>query len=214
MKNKRLLAILAIAAAASMMMSGCGFGGDEPEGSGKFITAFFRNGLIKDAVHELLRSRDPRSADVIHEHNVRRVIRALEMLDEGTSYADQKAAFSAPRPTENTMLSAPPAVRTVAIVTCARHSIFAVILPPAAGRVISSRSPSVSSPVQSAHSPASKKPATCGASTRISGSSDQSTIFAPRSFISRAIPSALFPAVGISSAHSAMRSVSIRTFPI
>ena len=50
------------------------------------------------ALHELLRSRDPRSADVIHEHNVRRVIRALEMLDEGTSYADQKAAFSAPRP--------------------------------------------------------------------------------------------------------------------
>lgn len=50
------------------------------------------------ALHELLRSRDPRSADVIHEHNVRRVIRALEMLDEGTSYADQKAAFSALRP--------------------------------------------------------------------------------------------------------------------
>lgn len=50
------------------------------------------------ALHELLRSRDPRSADVIHEHNVRRVIRALEMLDEGISYADQIAAFSAPRP--------------------------------------------------------------------------------------------------------------------
>lgn len=50
------------------------------------------------ALHELLRLRDPRSADVIHEHNVRRVIRALEMLDEGTSYADQKAAFSALRP--------------------------------------------------------------------------------------------------------------------
>ncbi len=32
-------------------------GGDEPEGSGKFITAFFRNGLIKDAVHELLKVR-------------------------------------------------------------------------------------------------------------------------------------------------------------
>ena len=31
MKNKRLLAILAFAAAASMLMSGCGFGGDEPE---------------------------------------------------------------------------------------------------------------------------------------------------------------------------------------
>ncbi|MBQ9414278.1 MAG: phosphoribosylformylglycinamidine synthase [Clostridia bacterium] len=33
-------------------------GGDEPDGSGKFITAFFRNPAIKDAVHELLFARD------------------------------------------------------------------------------------------------------------------------------------------------------------
>ncbi len=33
-------------------------GGDEPDGSGKFITAFFRNAKIKDEVHELLRNRD------------------------------------------------------------------------------------------------------------------------------------------------------------
>ncbi len=33
-------------------------GGDEPDGSGKFITAFFRNGAVKDATHELLKSRD------------------------------------------------------------------------------------------------------------------------------------------------------------
>ena len=33
-------------------------GGDEPDGSGKFITAFFRNPLIADRVHELLRNRD------------------------------------------------------------------------------------------------------------------------------------------------------------
>lgn len=33
-------------------------GGDEPDGSGKFITAFFRNGKIKDEVHELLKNRD------------------------------------------------------------------------------------------------------------------------------------------------------------
>ncbi|MBQ9103952.1 MAG: phosphoribosylformylglycinamidine synthase [Clostridia bacterium] len=32
-------------------------GGDEPEGSAKFITAFFRNGLVKDAVHDLLDNR-------------------------------------------------------------------------------------------------------------------------------------------------------------
>ena len=33
-------------------------GGDEPEGSGKFITAFFRNPEIKDGVTELLEKRD------------------------------------------------------------------------------------------------------------------------------------------------------------
>ena len=33
-------------------------GGDEPDGSGKFITAFFRNPLVKDAVNELLKNRD------------------------------------------------------------------------------------------------------------------------------------------------------------
>ena len=33
-------------------------GGDEPDGSGKFITAFFRNAAIKDAVTDLLDNRD------------------------------------------------------------------------------------------------------------------------------------------------------------
>lgn len=33
-------------------------GGDEPEGSAKFITAFFRNPCITDAVHDLLYKRD------------------------------------------------------------------------------------------------------------------------------------------------------------
>ena len=32
-------------------------GGDEPDGSGKFITAFFRNGAIKDEVNKLLKVR-------------------------------------------------------------------------------------------------------------------------------------------------------------
>ncbi|WP_346695966.1 tRNA (adenosine(37)-N6)-dimethylallyltransferase MiaA [Thermophilibacter mediterraneus] len=39
------------------------------------------------ALHGLLASRDPASAALIHPNNVRRVVRALEMLDEGTSYA-------------------------------------------------------------------------------------------------------------------------------
>ncbi|MBQ9745913.1 MAG: phosphoribosylformylglycinamidine synthase [Clostridia bacterium] len=33
-------------------------GGDEPDGSGKFITAFFRNAAVKEAVTELLEKRD------------------------------------------------------------------------------------------------------------------------------------------------------------
>ena len=33
-------------------------GGDEPDGSGKFITAFFRSDEVKEAVHELLKNRD------------------------------------------------------------------------------------------------------------------------------------------------------------
>lgn len=40
------------------------------------------------ALHALLASRDPRSAALIHPNNVRRVVRALEMLDEGLSYAE------------------------------------------------------------------------------------------------------------------------------
>ncbi|MEG2541590.1 MAG: phosphoribosylformylglycinamidine synthase subunit PurQ, partial [Clostridia bacterium] len=33
-------------------------GGDEPDGSGKFITAFFRNGAVCDEVNKLLKVRD------------------------------------------------------------------------------------------------------------------------------------------------------------
>ena len=38
-------------------------------------------------LYELLVARDPESAQLIHPNNTRRVIRALEMLDEGSSYA-------------------------------------------------------------------------------------------------------------------------------
>ncbi|MBR5445055.1 MAG: phosphoribosylformylglycinamidine synthase subunit PurQ, partial [Clostridia bacterium] len=33
-------------------------GGDEPDGSGKFITAFFRNGIIKERTNEMLKVRE------------------------------------------------------------------------------------------------------------------------------------------------------------
>ncbi len=45
--------------AAQIIMIPGGFsGGDEPEGSAKFITSFFRNPRLKDAVHGLLKQRD------------------------------------------------------------------------------------------------------------------------------------------------------------
>ena len=48
-----------IIAKSQMIILPGGFsGGDEPDGSGKFITAFFRNPMLKDAVHDLLKNRD------------------------------------------------------------------------------------------------------------------------------------------------------------
>lgn len=41
-----------------VMIPGGFSAGDEPDGSGKFIAAFFRNPHIKDAIHELLHKRD------------------------------------------------------------------------------------------------------------------------------------------------------------
>ena len=41
------------------------------------------------ALYDLLRGRDPESAALIHPNNVRRVVRALELADEGSSYARQ-----------------------------------------------------------------------------------------------------------------------------
>lgn len=45
------------------------------------------------AVWEYLDSVDPASAAVIDPHDVKRVVRALEMYEDGTSYAEQKEAL-------------------------------------------------------------------------------------------------------------------------
>ena len=47
-----------------------------------------------EALWAMLCERDPASARLLHANNVRRVVRALEMLDEGTSYAEKAAGFS------------------------------------------------------------------------------------------------------------------------
>lgn len=41
-----------------LMLPGGFSGGDEPDGSGKFIVSFFRNPRLTDAVHDLLKNRD------------------------------------------------------------------------------------------------------------------------------------------------------------
>ncbi|MCL2881309.1 MAG: tRNA (adenosine(37)-N6)-dimethylallyltransferase MiaA [Coriobacteriia bacterium] len=46
-----------------------------------------------DALYRLLEERDPVSAALIHPHNVRRVIRALELCGQGESYAEGTAGF-------------------------------------------------------------------------------------------------------------------------
>lgn len=47
-----------------------------------------------EALHALLAERDPDSAALVHPNNVRRIVRALEMLEaEGVSYAEQHAGF-------------------------------------------------------------------------------------------------------------------------
>ena len=50
------------------------------------------------ALWELLEKRDHASAEAIHPNNSRRVVRALEMSDEGTSYAEQLSGLKSRRP--------------------------------------------------------------------------------------------------------------------
>ena len=46
------------------------------------------------AFHAELAERDPESAELIHPNNTRRVIRAFELLEQGTSYAQSTAGFA------------------------------------------------------------------------------------------------------------------------
>lgn len=51
-----------------------------------------------EALHAILARRDPASAALIHPHNVRRVVRALELADEGVSYAAHHEGLKAHAP--------------------------------------------------------------------------------------------------------------------
>ena len=48
----------AIRTAQMVILPGGFSGGDEPDGSGKFIASFFRNPVLMDAIHDLLQQRD------------------------------------------------------------------------------------------------------------------------------------------------------------
>ncbi len=50
--------------------------------------------LGPEAMHAKLAAIDPPSAEVIHPSNVRRTVRALEMAEQGCSYAEQAGRFS------------------------------------------------------------------------------------------------------------------------
>ncbi len=57
--NESIRALASEIATAQMIMLPGGFsGGDEPDGSGKFIATTFRNKAVMDATHELLKNRD------------------------------------------------------------------------------------------------------------------------------------------------------------
>lgn len=45
------------------------------------------------AFHQMLAERDPQSAALIHPNNVRRVVRAFELLEQGSSYAQEHATL-------------------------------------------------------------------------------------------------------------------------
>ena len=49
--------------------------------------------LGNQAFHRLLEDRDPESAALIHPNNVRRVVRAFELLEQGTTYAREHATL-------------------------------------------------------------------------------------------------------------------------
>lgn len=64
--------------------------GDQVENPVREQWTAFAEARGVQALWEELRRRDPESAAVVHPHNVRRVVRAFELLAEGRSYAEQK----------------------------------------------------------------------------------------------------------------------------
>ena len=71
--------------------------GEQTGNASRARYAAFAAEYSPQALYALLAERDPESAKMVHPNNVRRVVRALEMLDEGVIYAQQCEGFSARR---------------------------------------------------------------------------------------------------------------------
>ena len=66
----------------------------EDERRASYIELYERLG--DEGLHALLAERDPRSAQLVHPHNVKRVIRALEMHDEACRMPSRHRVFPIP----------------------------------------------------------------------------------------------------------------------
>ena len=72
--------------------------GDQVENSVRERWTAYAEEHGNQALWEALEARDPASAAVIHPNNVRRVVRAFELLEEGASYAEQKQRLATVAP--------------------------------------------------------------------------------------------------------------------
>ncbi len=59
-----------------------------------------------EELHQLLFEKDPEAANLIDPHNVKRTIRALEMIEEGRSYSAQHAGLKTRKPHYDTAIYA------------------------------------------------------------------------------------------------------------
>ena len=78
--------------------SGLGYLGDQVENPVRERWTAYAEEHGNQALWEALEARDPASAAVIHPNNVRRVVRAFELLEEGASYAEQKQRLATVAP--------------------------------------------------------------------------------------------------------------------
>lgn len=68
--------------------------GNQVENETRTFYTSYAQAYGQNALWELLREKDPKSASILHPNDVKRVVRAFELLEEGLSYAQQKEQLS------------------------------------------------------------------------------------------------------------------------